>query len=109
MLSFLSTTTGRLRILTFLEGASLLLLVFVAMPLKYLADDPSWVKAIGPVHGGLFVLFVLAALSYAVRASWSWGDTIKRVFLASFVPFGTFVVDHQVLRPAHQAELEDVE
>ncbi|MEL7221975.1 MAG: DUF3817 domain-containing protein [Bacteroidota bacterium] len=107
MLSFLLTATGRLRLITFLEGVSLLLLVFVAMPLKYYWNDPSWVKAIGPVHGALFVLFVFMALRFAVQESWSFWDTILRVFLASFVPFGTFVVDHQVLRPVYQRELAE--
>jgi integral membrane protein len=60
------------------------------------------VKAIGPVHGALFVLFVFVALRFAVEESWSFRETVARVFLASFVPFGTFVVDHRVLRPAYE-------
>ena len=107
MLSFLLTSTGRLRLITLLEGLSLLLLLFVAVPLKYYGDDPSWVKAIGPVHGVLFVLFVFMALHFAVKESWSFWDTITRVFLASFVPFGTFVVDHRVLRPVYERKLAE--
>lgn len=107
MQSFLTTTTGRLRVVTFLEGVSLLLLVFVAVPIKYYGGDPSWVKAIGPVHGALFVLFVFLALRFAVEHAWSFIETTKRVLLASFIPFGTFVVDHQVLRPMHEQELSD--
>jgi integral membrane protein len=102
MRSFVTTPIGRLRLITFLEGVSLLLLIFVAVPIKYYGDDPSWVKAIGPVHGALFVLFVFVALRFAVEESWSLWETVSRVFLASFVPFGTFVVDHQVLRPAYE-------
>ena len=101
MLSFLNTSIGRLRLIAFLEGVSLLLLIFVAMPIKYYGGDPSWVKAIGPVHGAPFVLFVFVALRFAVEESWSFWDTVTRVFIASFVPFGTFVVDHRVLRPAY--------
>lgn len=107
MQSFLTTSSGRLRIVAFLEGLSLILLVFVAMPIKYYGDDPSWVKAIGPVHGALFVLFVLMALPFAVKHAWSVWDTIKRVLLASFVPFGTFIVDHQVLRHIHERERKE--
>ena len=88
----LHTPIGRLRIIGFVEGISYLLLLFVAMPLKYLAGLPTAVSAVGMAHGVLFVLF-LAAVAHAALAS-GWG--MRRVVMASasaVVPFGTFYLD----------------
>lgn len=57
----------RLRLLAFLEGVSLLLLVFVAVPIKYFRNDPAMVKAIGPIHGAFFLLFVFSTLKVGVE------------------------------------------
>ena len=80
------------RRIAFWEGLSYLLLIFVAMPLKYLADQPQAVKVVGMVHGVLFVGYValLLAVAFACKLPW------KRVawsFGASLVPFGTFYQD----------------
>ncbi len=96
-MKFITTSIGRLRLLAFLEGVSFLLLVFVAMPFKYLGDDPSLVKSIGPVHGGLFMLFVLLTLYISVAKDWKFTRTTWKVLLSSVVPFGTFYVDHAIL------------
>lgn len=88
----LHTPIGRLRIIGFVEGISYLLLLFVAMPLKYLAGLPAAVSAVGMAHGVLFVLFV-AALGHAALAA-GWG--MRRVawaFASAVVPFGTFYLD----------------
>ncbi|MFN8394546.1 MAG: DUF3817 domain-containing protein [Bacteroidia bacterium] len=50
MRHFFNTSLGRLRVLAFLEGVSLLVLVFVGSPMKYFWDSPGLVKALGPVH-----------------------------------------------------------
>src|SRR5690606_42130893 len=62
MKKFFTTSIGRLRLLAFLEGTSLLVLLFIAVPIKYALQNPAWVKAMGPVHGALFLLFVFNAL-----------------------------------------------
>ncbi len=67
MQEFLTFLIGRLRLLAFLEGISLLVLVFVAVPMKRMSGDPSLVQALGPVHGGLFLLFVFNALRVGVE------------------------------------------
>jgi len=92
-----NTTLGRLRIIGIAEGTSFLVLLLIAMPLKYLADQPMAVKIVGSLHGGLFLLYCLA-LALAARAhSWPpsrswWG------FVASIVPAGTFIFDGSLKR-----------
>ncbi|MBB3839514.1 integral membrane protein [Runella defluvii] len=98
MSSFFTTSVGRLRLIAFLEGISLLLLVFVAVPLKYIAHNPSWVKAIGPVHGILFVLFVFSTLKISLEQRWPFRTVTWKVLLACFIPFGTFYIDSAILK-----------
>jgi integral membrane protein len=98
MLQLFKTKIGRLRIVSFLEGISLLVLVFIAVPMKYGWDDPTWVKAIGPVHGALFLLFIVNTISVGVEYRWKFRDTTWKVLLACVVPFGTFYVDRKILR-----------
>ncbi|SFQ25831.1 integral membrane protein [Flavobacterium akiainvivens] len=88
-----------MRIIGFLEGISLLLLVFVAVPLKYAASDPSLVKTLGPIHGALFLLFIFNTLSVGVDQGWKFSQTTWKVLLACIIPFGTFYIDHKILRP----------
>lgn len=105
MKKFLNSGIGRLRLVGFLEGVSLLLLVLIAMPLKYLAGNAAWVKSIGPVHGVLFLLFVFICLSVAVEQKWSFKTITWKLLLACILPFGTFYVDHAILKDLHQREL----
>jgi integral membrane protein len=90
---------GRLRIVAFLEGITLILLTGVAVPLKYVYGDPHWVKVIGPVHGLLFLLFVINTLSVGVEYRWDFRRTTWKVLLACVIPFGTFYVDRKILKP----------
>jgi integral membrane protein len=82
------------RKIAFIEGISYLVLLFIAMPLKYLAQRPAAVTVVGYIHGALFVsLFVLAYLVWdKYKKSFRWGFT---AFLASIFPFGTFVMDKE--------------
>ncbi|PMD89756.1 hypothetical protein BWI97_24580 [Siphonobacter sp. BAB-5405] len=97
MQNLFSSSVGRLRILGFLEGISLLVLVFVAVPLKYYAQNPALTKLIGPIHGGLFLLFVINTLSVGIEQNWRFKTTTWKVLLACVVPFGTFYVDRYIL------------
>ena len=101
MLKFFTTDVGKLRAVSFVEGVSLLALVGIGMPLKYLGQDPSAVKILGPVHGVLFLLFMVSYLyvGYQYRPP---VKTWALVFLGSLLPFGTFVVDKMIL-----SKLED--
>jgi len=98
----LKTSLGRLRLVGWWEGVSFLLLLGVAMPLKYLADWPHAVRVVGMAHGVLFVLYVFAALQAALQHGWTWGRTAL-VLAASVLPFGPFVVDSRILREAEAA------
>ncbi len=98
MKNLLKTNTGRFRILAFLEGVSLIALMFIGVPLKYMSGNPALVKSIGPVHGLLFLLYVAYAFSIAAENQWKFTQTTWKVLLASFIPFGTFYIDHTILK-----------
>lgn len=93
----LKTTLGRLRVIGFWEGLSFLVLLLIAMPLKYFADWPHAVRVVGMAHGILFMLYVWAAIQAAVERDWPWKKTAV-VLLASLLPAGPFVIDAKVLR-----------
>ena len=95
----LKTSLDRFRLVAFLEGLSFLVLLFVAMPLKYLAGLPQAVRVVGMAHGVLFVAFVLLLVQVAVERGWS----VRRVaaaFGASLGPCGTFALDRSLAREA---------
>ena len=77
------------------EGISFLLLLGVAMPLKYLAGMPLWVRVVGSIHGGLFILYVIAAARAAHSDNWSMRQLMVAL-VASVLPFGPFVIDHKL-------------
>jgi len=93
----LATPIGRLRVIAFVEGCSYLLLLGVAMPLKYFAGLPVAVKVVGSIHGALFVLFCAALVRAMVAARWSMLRA-GGVFASSLVPCGTFFVDGYLKR-----------
>ncbi len=95
---FLTTRIGWLRLLGVLEGTSLLLLVFVAVPVKYLLDNPLLTKVIGPIHGVLFLLFVVSVFIVAIHRKWYFSAITWKVLIACLIPFGTFYIDHAILR-----------
>ena len=87
----------RYRVLAYIVGVGLLLLVLVAMPLKYFADSPGMVAVVGTAHGFLFLVYVLTALDLAVRARFSLVWTVA-VLLAGTIPFLSFVAERRVTR-----------
>lgn len=97
-----TTPIGQLRILGILEGTSLILLFLIAMPLKHLLNWPLGVQAIGPLHGVLFLLFVISTLYVSIEEKWSFKQLTWKVMLACMVPFGTFYVDRKFLKQMHQ-------
>jgi integral membrane protein len=88
----LRSETGRLRLLSLVEGASYLVLVGVAVPLKYLAGEPGLVQVMGRVHGVLFVLFIIALARAAASASWR-ASKIAFAILCAMLPLGAFVFE----------------
>jgi integral membrane protein len=91
----LTTAIGRLRVIGFVEGISYLVLMGIAMPLKYLADMPMAVKVTGWAHGVLFVAFSFALLHVFLVHKWSFVKGAL-AFIAALVPFGTFVLDRHL-------------
>ena len=98
MVHLLKSKIGQLRIVAFLEGISLLVLVFIGMPFKYWLSNPLLVKTMGPIHGILFLLFVVNTIGVAVEYKWKFATTTWKVLLSSFIPFGTFYIDKKILR-----------
>jgi len=97
MQTLLKTPIGRLRLIGYIEGLSLLVLLFIAVPLKYAAGDPSLSKIMGPLHGALFLLFIFNTLSVGVEHQWKFRQTTYKVMLACIIPFGTFYIDRKIL------------
>jgi len=87
----------RLRIIGILEGISYLVLLGIAMPLKYMADMPAPVKYVGWAHGLLFVLFVAAVANAAIAKRWSILKVLAAL-VASVLPFGPFILDAKLLK-----------
>jgi integral membrane protein len=88
---------NRLRLVGWLEGISYLVLLGIAMPLKYLAGMPEGVKVVGWAHGVLFILFVAAVADVTLTTRWPWKRAFG-AFIASLIPFGTFVLDARLRR-----------
>jgi len=97
MTYLLKTKIGRLRIIAILEGISLLVLIFIAVPLKYGFDNPALVKMMGPIHGSLFLLFLFNTLSVGIEQNWKFNQTTWKVLIACIIPFGTFYIDRKIL------------
>ena len=95
---------GRFRAIAFLEGVSFLLLMFIAMPIKYLLDYPQVVKVCGWFHGLLFIAYILLLIQVVIEYQWKAGRSFW-AFIASLLPFGTFVLDHKVLSKEHDTAL----
>ena len=85
------------RVVSFLEGTSYLLLLFVAVPIKYWLNDPQYVKLLGMPHGLLFAGYMVLAFLLKSELNWDM-KKFGVVLLASILPFGTFYVDKKYLR-----------
>ncbi|WAC02397.1 DUF3817 domain-containing protein [Lacinutrix neustonica] len=86
------------RIIAFLEGISYLLLMLAALYKRMPSGDDAFVKLLGMPHGLLFVAYI--ALAVFLRATYQWNaKTFVIILLGSLIPFGTFYVDHNYLKP----------
>lgn len=87
---------GRFRVIAISEGSSFLVLLFIAMPLKYFAGFPQAVLVVGWIHGLLFITYMLAGLDVKIKHHWS----LKKTFIAvgaAVIPFGPFILDKRML------------
>jgi integral membrane protein len=101
----LKTQMGRLRIIALLEGISFLLLLGIAMPLKYMAGQPGAVRMVGMAHGLLFILYVFYVIRIQADVKWSVKQTVLAL-VASVVPFGTFYADAKLFRTVEEEQPE---
>lgn len=99
----MSNALNGIRWVGFLEGASFLLLLGVAMPLKYGLDLPIGVQILGPIHGALFMAYVLMA-AHSVNMGWLTKSRAFGMGVAALLPFGPFVVDRELKRMALEAQ-----
>ena len=84
------------RFIAFLEGSSYILLLFIAVPIKYFLYNDYYVKMLGMPHGILFVIYII--LTFINKSVFKWNSKQFRItLLASIVPFGTFYVDRKYL------------
>ena len=93
MLSLLNS----FRIVALLEGVSYILLLFIATPIKYLADNPMFVKLLGMPHGVLFLAYIVLAIMVGNQLKWN-TKTLLIVLVASIIPFGTFYIEKKYLK-----------
>ncbi|MEJ2112714.1 MAG: DUF3817 domain-containing protein [Flavobacteriaceae bacterium] len=85
------------RTIAFLEGVSYILLLFLATPIKYLLEEPKYVKLLGMPHGLLFIAYV--AFAFLLRGEQKWNiKDFTYILLASIIPFGTFYIDKKYLK-----------
>ena len=92
-----TTEIGRFRTVAIFEGVSFLLLLFIAMPLKYAADIPQAVDIMGWIHGGLFILYMFTGLNVKMVHDCPFKKTLLAV-VASIIPFGPFILDKKILQ-----------
>lgn len=103
MFKLFKTNIGRLRLLGYVEGISLLLLIGVAVPLKYALHNPAFTRIPGSVHGALFLLFIFNTISAAIEYRWK-ASLIFKIMIACIIPFGTFYTDHKILKNIKPAD-----
>lgn len=85
----------KFRTMGLIEGGSLLILVFLAMPLKYFFDFPEAVSVVGAIHGFLFVTYCLFIAYMTFVVKWPFIYSLIAVIVA-FIPFGNIILDRRL-------------
>ena len=89
--------TRLFKIIATLEGISLLALLFIAMPLKYIWDMPEYVRVVGMAHGLLFIVYIIIASMLKSELKWPFSKYLI-ICLASVIPFGTFYIEYKYFK-----------
>ncbi|HVQ88705.1 MAG TPA: DUF3817 domain-containing protein [Actinomycetes bacterium] len=84
----------RYRVMAWIVGV-MLLVVVAATLVKYLGDNPTLIETVGPIHGFLYVVYLIATVDLAMRLRWSPAKTVG-ICLAGTIPFLSFVAEHRV-------------
>ncbi len=87
-----NTARNRFRIISYIEGFSYLVLMFIAMPLKYLFDNAIVMKIIGMTHGILFIVFIILLFDYMKKYQIK-RDIAFDYFIYSLTPFGFYLIE----------------
>jgi integral membrane protein len=87
----------RYRIMAFIVGTGLLVLVFVGVPLQYGADIPQVAEIVGPIHGFLYIVYLLTAVDLGRRARFTLLQ-LAAMIGAGFLPFLAFIIEHRVMQ-----------
>ena len=90
-------TLNRFRKIAIWEGISFLVLLGIAMPIKYGLGNPIPVRIVGLTHGILFILYVIFLIQAAMEYDWSFKKSAL-AFIAAFLPFGPFVFDRHLAK-----------
>ena len=93
----MSAALQRYRVIANVVGVVLVVFLLVAVPLRYLGGEPRLSETISPIHGFLYVVYLVATVDLARRAGWSVVRTLL-VALAGTVPFLSFVVERRMTR-----------
>jgi integral membrane protein len=90
------------RVMAWIVGVLLIVLVLVAVPIKYFGHNDTLVAIVGPAHGFLYMAYLIAVVNLALRSpwmhdGWGWVRTLL-VALAGTIPFLSFVAEHLVTK-----------
>jgi integral membrane protein len=90
----LTAALNRFRIASYVVGIALLTLTLVAMPMKYLADSPGLVAVVSPIHGFMYMVYVVLTFDLGRRAGWPVTRTVP-LMLAGTIPFVSFYAERR--------------
>lgn len=93
---------ARFRVMAYIVGVGLLALCF-AMVMNYGFDQPGYSAIVGPVHGFLYVVYLVAIVDLALKARWTLTGTVL-VMLSGVVPVGSFFAERAVTRRVRAGE-----
>ncbi len=88
---------GRLQWTGDVEALSFLVLLLIAMPMKYIGGNPYPVQVVGMVHGVLFMVYILALIQASIAYKWSI-KVLVLGFCAAIIPFGPIIADKRLYR-----------
>ena len=92
----MNITLKTFRVISLLEALSFVILLLVAMPIKYILGNPELVRIVGMAHGILFILYNIVALLFKKKLNWS-NQILVVVILCSIIPMGPLYVDRKYL------------
>jgi integral membrane protein len=91
-----------LRTVGMIEGISFLILLCIAMPLKYVYGQPEMVRYVGSIHGALTIVYVYLLIKVTAQLKWSL-KTAALAFIASLLPLGMLYAEFKIFRNAEQS------